>query len=204
MKTTSKNKRIQVITKVVLIIYLVALSLSLFSCTKKDKEPAASDDAPIVYALEKGTKIPESEYGSSIFTCGYRSEKEVFDMDNVSITVFFGGCYDDISQELEKNSFPNYYISLSNEKGHTIVLKTVYEEFISEKYRTTWTYSFEDGYGIVEYNHFETITIPKQLFVAEKGTILFTLGYEYMYFAETTIYYEKIGNTIRLSSEEIK
>lgn len=207
MNIFSKNKKIERILRIIILLYILSAALCLFSCTSNEAQETTKreEDKEIVYLLEKGIIIPSSEYGSSIFTCGYRSEKDTFDINNVTLTLLFGGNYDkDISKELKNHSYPNFFISLTNEKGHSIVLKTVYEELISEKYRTTWDYFFEDDCGIVDYGYFESITIPKQLFVSERGSVLISIGHEYMYIMETVVYYELTGDTITLSSEQIK
>ena len=208
MNIFSKNNKIKYISRIIILLYILSAVLCLFSCTQKNDGQGTTNmegDKEIVYLLEKGVKIPSSEYGSSIFTCGYRSEKETFNVNNVTLMLLFGGNYDkDISKELKNHSYSNFFISLTNEKGHSITLKTVYEELVSEKYRTTWSYSFEEDYGIVDYGYSESIIIPKQLFVSEKGSILISIGHEYMYITETVVYYAMSGDTITLSSKEIK
>lgn len=92
--------------------------ITLFSCAGKngavnDTEEKEQDGEKI-YLLEKGFKIPESNIGRiSNITCGYRSEHTVFDINNVTLTFFYGGNFEaDISNELQMQSYPFFTFPL--------------------------------------------------------------------------------------------
>ena len=204
MKKTIKNKIISIFT----VILLLALAMGLASCGggNNNKTTAENEYQEPVYVLEKGIFFEGAEiYLVSNYTIAYRSEKDTFDINDVRLTVLYGGCFaEDIDEELQKNSFPYFSINVINEKGSEIVVKNVYEEFVSEKYRTTWQYDTQKGDTTIEYKHAEEIIIPSHVFVSQKGSIVITLAHEYMYFSDITLFYEKNGDTVILSSKEIK
>ena len=187
-----------------IVLLLLSLSLSLFACTEKESTGEIENEE--TYLLEHGFTISNKEIDYiSRYSCGYKCEKLEYDIENVELLLFYGGYFvDDLALEKENQSFPTFSIILTNEKGHESTVKNVNEEFVSEKYRSVWKYSQEEGCTIITYNHSESLKIPSQFFMSEKGTIIITLESGGMYFASTTLYYAKNGSTVTLSSKEFK
>lgn len=205
MNKIIKNKTISILT----IVLLLSFMMGLASCTEKNNTTTTEKKEEYkepVYVLENGIFFEGAEiYGESSYTIAYRSEKDTFNINDVRLIVLYGGCFEeDLAEELKKNSFPYFSINVINEKGSEIIVKNIYEEFVSEKYRTIWEYDTEKGDTTIRYNHAEEIVIPKQMFVSQKGSIVITLAHEYMYLSDITLFYEKNGDTITLSNKEFK
>lgn len=137
----------------------------------------------IVPSLNKPTQPTKLEWGfesnggaEPSESCAYMSETNTFDIDNVTLTFYFGADFSsDINQELEfvRNipEFDVYFADADRNPIYTIRHST--ENFVSEEYRVTWI--FDENYNVKEkiYNHSESITIPKELFTEEQGVIRF-------------------------------
>ncbi len=137
----------------------------------------------IVPSLNKPTQPTKLKWGfesnggaEPSESCAYMSETNTFDIDNVTLTFYFGADFSsDINQELElvRNipEFDVYFADADRNPIYTIRHST--ENFVSEEYRVTCVY--DENYNFIEkiYNHSESITIPKELFTEEQGVIRF-------------------------------
>lgn len=109
--------------------------------------------------------------------CAYKSDTNEFEMDNVSLTFFYGGLFaSDINQELENvrniPEFDVYFGDADNEPVYTIAHSN--ENYVSEKYRCD-IITDESQLVKIGFTHSEVITIPKSLFSEEQGVIRFCI-----------------------------
>jgi hypothetical protein len=130
--------------------------------------------------IEAGFQYSSNEPLPSEF-CAYKSDTNEFDIDNVSLTFFYGGVFSsDINQELEDGrnipEFDIYFGDANNEPIYTIA--HINENFISEKYRCDIIDIITDESQSVKisFNYSEDIKIPKSLFSEEQGVISFCIS----------------------------
>ena len=141
--------------------------------------------------------------------CAYKSEKNEFYIDNVTLDFYYSIYYYESEEYTQKNicSFPSFDLYFSDGKDKQIFVKHVDENFVSEKYRCDFV---EDENGIISkihYNHSETHTIPKDIFTKEYCIVYFAvyssnaLEYEQKYqcIASAHIYYKLEGDKVTLS-----
>lgn len=145
--------------------------------------------------------------------CSYRSEKRTFDIDDVTLTFYFGGHfnYSEDGYEHPLYDYPDGYdIFMKNDSGKEIFIRHSTDNFVSEKYyaRLIWDKEKKEFIDI-EYNYSENITIPKELFSNESGIIYFYLmGDNILYpnnqygITGVTIYYIKSDNKILLFADK--
>ena len=190
---TNTNTIKQILAKVMLII-MISSVLTLVSC-KGD-------------GLEAGFKMSIRGSGEvNLFSLAYKSDTDQFDINNVTLTFYYGvACEDDIEYVRKTRfNYPNFELYFYNDEQTHILARRVEENLVSEKYRC-WI-----GRGSrMVFNHSEELTIPKELFTKETGVICLGL---YGADARTNeeepkllnlieIYYKKDGDKITLSSEE--
>lgn len=167
---------------------------------------------------EKGKGLDsESEQSSngwedSIFWCEYESDKTVFDIDDVTLDFYYGVNFI-FSVEYERAetvNVPSFDLYFVNKEDHRIFIRHVEENFVSEKYRC---YYVKDENGKFtsnrHYNHFETHTVPKELFTQESSSFYFAVYGadtkssipEYRCLVSAPIYYKLDGEKVTLSSK---
>ena len=122
--------------------------------------------------LEGGFNYPSLDALPSNIFCGYRSEHSEFDINNVTLNFYYGCVFlTDLEYELTMKSYPNFEIAFQHENGEKFTVKKVDENLISEKYscEAVW----DENWYIVDmiFNHSESLTIPKELFINETGII---------------------------------
>lgn len=182
------KKIIKIVARVMLVVLLISSALTLSSCGNKGIEAgfegAGKDMAPL-------------------FACAYRSDKSKFEIDDVTLTFYYGGAFEtNVERDrIERFSYPTFEIYFVNDEETHILVKRVEENLVSEKYRT-WI-----GRGSKRFfNHSEEFTIPKELFTKESGMICFYIygndvlkndGPEIICSIE--IYYNNDDNKITLS-----
>jgi len=151
------------------------------------------------WALESGfdDKWTNGNPPKSPYQCAYRSDKTEFDLDDVTLTFFYGNIrvtagtsyagnnfYSFNREELiEKTSHIEVYWSQS---GEDTIIKTISpEEFFSDEYARKG----EGREGM--YNHSEVLTIPRELFEIPKKA-----GYEgVIWFGIQEVYKEELHLT---------
>ena len=107
--------------------------------------------------------------------CAYKSEKRVYDIDEVSVEFFYGfSNVGSIETVRESFNIPCFELYFFNDIGDCMLIKSVQENFISEKYRVTPKLRNEKTVGY-SYNHSEIYTVPKELFTSENGKIYFSI-----------------------------
>ena len=161
-----KANKTKIVARVMLVILLISSAINLAGCGNK--------------GLEAG----ESKYGDFIpmFMCGYKSDNNEFDIDNVTLD-FYYGC------TAYKYSVPRFELYFSDEKENMYLIKKVDEELTSEKYNIETKYvpflmrSFINN---LTYNYCEKITIPKELFDKKEGYLFFMISTESLYYGETS------------------
>lgn len=129
----------------------------------------------------------------------YYSEISEFDIDNVSLTFYFGLVIYDLDVAIKDGGdmpwFEMYFREF-NEKGllSEYLIRRNEESFISEKYLITETNRYS-----------ETIKMPKELFVNSTGKILFCIDGEFKgkvgLYSKVAIYYKSNGEKVILSNK---
>lgn len=124
-------------------------------------------------SLESGFYAYYDCVGSTAFHCAYKSDKTEFDIDNVTLDFYYGVEYLFTEEdERETIDIPSFDLYLSNGKSPKISIKHVEENLISEKYRCHIAW---DEDSKITYNHCETVTIPRELFVEESECLYFSV-----------------------------
>lgn len=168
-----------------LIILLVSCSMLVTGCDFEANESnnACTDSSSCIdnpIPLEYGFEFSSGEDEAiRIFFCAYRSPTNVFDIDNITLDFYYGVDYHPYSPEYIQEilySYPYFEVAFKSEGEEKVIIKTVEENFISEKYNCEVVYT-EDRMDIkrVIFNHHETFTIPKEVFTKETGIIYFSV-----------------------------
>ena len=116
-------------------------------------------------------------------TAAYESDTRVFDIDDVTLTFYYGHSFGKTEEEVEHNrthgnSYPEFSLYFQDENGTRYLIRHVDENFVSTKYSCTWIVD-DDWYIIdIEYNYSETITIPRECFINEEGYFGFIILHE--------------------------
>ena len=197
MKNTNlKLNKTKLVSRLMLVILLLTSTLILASCENQNK----------------GLEVGFTPYGEMDFSCAYRSDKTKFDIDDVTLTFYYGGFYEyNIESEIKNRfSYPTFELYFCDEKLDNIILvKRVEENLVSEKYRVYSTLKFFNKH-VIEYKHSEIITIPKELFAEDWGIIYFCLyganvreDSEVKIITSVQISYKKDGDTITLLGETL-
>ncbi|MDE5868083.1 MAG: hypothetical protein K2H02_03970 [Anaeroplasmataceae bacterium] len=116
--------------------------------------------------------------------CAYKSETNEFDIDNVTITFYYGGDFDeDLNSYLKHTNIPEFDVYFAeyrydeNGKQHYEPLYLIdhrKENFVSEKYRCRLNNPYDNPTFLI-FNYSEEITIPKELFTKNRGTLWFSV-----------------------------
>lgn len=204
-----------------LMILLTVFCLLLTGCNpliKNRGNENTDTDVLTEGPLEHGFKL-SYEYGahvtdSPIYKVAYRSNTNLFDINNVTLEFSYGGSYTfNISYEREHfHSIPYFDLYFTGPSEEKILVKRVNENFVSKKYSYTTEDSVKDGIVTETYtfNHTETLTIPKELFTKDKGQIYFSIYgedkrdkpvVEYKLIISTGISYKIEGEKVWLSNK---
>lgn len=107
--------------------------------------------------------------------CAFKSETNVFDIDDVTLDVYFGGNFFEGVDTIRENSksYPSFELYFENDQGKECFVKRIDENFISEKYSCELICDKDWNLIEIKYNYHETLTIPAELFTEEKGMIWF-------------------------------
>ena len=198
MSITSKKIVFAACACSIIAAILIGIFVLFFS-----NSPVTAEKLEWGFVYEEGDEIPSD-------SCAYRSESNVFDIDDVTLTFYFGGVFSpEIEQEHEfgRNipEFDVYFGDANLAPMYTIRHST--DNFVSEEYRVTWV--FDESYNVTEmiYNHSEEITIPQSIFSEEQGVIRFCVGgtnineveQEYKTIACAYISYKIVDGKVKLS-----
>lgn len=167
--------------------------------------------------LESGFYFPYGLNQIGVWHAACRSEKSVFDINDVTLTFYYGDdfVYADLETYRRRNFTYQYYeLYFANEALTKILIRHVDEDFVSEKHRCKYRCNDYGEVTEIIFNHSEELTIPKELFTKEEGIVYFYVtgwgtagrligteeeGYMMRTIADIPIYYEKDGNTIKLT-----
>ena len=141
------------------------------SCGEKETETVEKFEN----SIESGFTLPNDGCETSIFQCAYKSDKTVFDIDNVTLDFYYGGYYNpSVEYELIFTDIPSFELYFEDDGGEKYYIKQVEENFISEKYNCEF---IDNGEYIIDiiFNYSESITIPKEIFTKDSGYIYFTI-----------------------------
>ena len=190
---------------------LTGCSFDLFTGTDNNQ-----DNLDSTAGLEYGFVFSSSSSSAPTKNtrCAYKSDKNEFDIDDVTLDFFYGGIYPSGVDLANGASYPSFELYFTDEKdnkmNHKIFVKRVEENFVSEKYRCFQNYDETNHTVSIKYNHSETITIPKEIFTEDTGLIRFQVygininAIEPKVEAITgvNIFYKKIDQKIILSSKK--
>lgn len=137
--------------------------------------------------------------------CAYKTQKRVLDIDNVTLELYYGM----LSQYNYNNDFICAETYCKKPKGEKIQLKSVTETVYSDKYSIDIRKIHKIFYYTVKYdfNYHETIKIPREVFVGDKGYFFVVFGVQEgdkNYTNSQTIYYRVKGDKVELSTKEFK
>lgn len=110
----------------------------------------------------------------------YRSDTNKFDIDNVSLSVSFGGffCYEFSDSINAYMDVPEFDLFFTNENSECIYLVRHSTENLASK-----EYNVITGYKGTrrKFNHSEMVTIPKELFSKQRGLLCLCIaGIDFM------------------------
>lgn len=128
--------------------------------------------------IESGFRYSNYEPLPSDF-CAYKSDTNEFDINNVSLTFYYGGIFSPNIEHEQKNgrNIPEFDVHLYNVENKTICITThIDENFISEKYRCSFmTEKEKTDFVEISFSYSEKITIPNELFSENQGEICFSI-----------------------------
>ncbi len=143
------------------------------------------------------------------FKVAYKSDKREFDLDNVTMDFYYGHLIPGVW--MEETTF---YIEFEN-GDKKILVKTINgDDFFNGEYTVDWSTDTKSifSFSLYDYNHHETITIPRELFVGEKGSFRFQMSMKYLTeegngdyregMAGVRLYYKVDGDKVILSDKE--
>ena len=198
-----KNK--QFIFKIISLILILSILFIFTACDKSNENTG----------LENGFEIGAG-CASPPNLCAYKSDKVIFDIDDVTFDFYYGVSYINNYYKgcmlLDVQSFPVFDVLFQDENGKEYIVKHVEENFVSEKYRVEKI--FDENYNVTEiiFNHSETLTVPKEVFIYNKGYFYFQVRGDNMSKSGTKnqtitgacIYYKVEGEQVILSSKKFK
>ena len=181
-----QTKKTKLIARVMLLVLLLTSVLILTACIEKE-------------GLEAGFKWREHPDASMDYFCAYRSDKREFNIDDVTLTFYYGGL-----RGLDCYAFRLYF---ENKNGDVYLIKQVTNHNPDDYKVHCEGYTRWDSYRVFDFC--ENITIPKELFVNDSGYIFFCLDVIHVSWQEDTwynanreiIYYNVVGNTVELSEK---
>lgn len=150
--------------------------------------------------------------GGWVGDIAYKSQKNTFNIDDVTLTVSFGSFlsgYGPVDCDV-----PEFDIYFADPSGYLDVsiydLKTVEDQFFSEKYDIDFVDDRPNGVYYYEYAYSEEITIPKELFTENEGIIRLVIAgmniaehsdyvNDYLILGQADIKYQLQGDEVILS-----
>ena len=147
------------------------------------------------YSCSDILRLRRSGRGRVRKKCAYRSEVNVFPVNDVTLDYSFGWLSN--ASPPEESVVDVYFINIETET--CCYIKTI-TDYNTEKY--TFLANRKD---VIHFNHTEALTIPEELFVGKKGTIRLSLRTEERSFGwGGNVYYYRTGDTVFLSETYIK
>ena len=208
------------------LLLLLTLCLLLTGCGQKTTPPDNGDETQNEdgtgsggeetngsQGLESGFNNEGNSCAMSHFHCAYKSEKNEFEIDDVTLEFFYGRQHTfgaEYALETGGYDIPTFDLYFKEDGGEKILIKHVEENFISDKYNIDFDYH---GNNPTKYYFSETLTIPEQLFSKERGMIWFEIygtnikegdNAKYKAFAGVYLFYKKDNGKVILSNKEFK
>ena len=184
-KKTMKNTnfKTKLIARIILLVLLLASAVNFTACGKK--------------GLEAGFEYREHPHAYWDHFCACRSNKREFDISDVTLSFYYGGT--------KGMDLPSFGIYFENEEETVYLIKEIknhnHEQYIvNNEYKQFLFFNKI----IRTFTHSENITIPKELFVNNRGHILFYMKANDLgdlYLGTVAIYYKVEGNTVFLSEK---
>lgn len=182
-------------------VFIAALLIGLF--VPSNNSPTVEKPLEWGFKYENGCEMPSK-------VCAYRSDTNTFDIDNVTLTFYFGGIFGpDVNFYREHAmNVPEFDIFFGDSNFEPIqLIRHSNDNFVSEEYNVTLL--IDENYNTTEikYNHSEIVTIPKELFTKQQGIINIGIGGidilerepKYDRITSVTISYDIIGEKVVLS-----
>lgn len=195
---TDKKPIIGFICVMLSCVLVIGLTLGLLISAGRNTADGSTADSTTETAENSSKEVPEfpSEiepelqwgykfyYGSGsgcgtniIGQIACKSQKNTFNIDNVTLTISYGAMEAKYgpSKEFDVPEFDIYFAEFNprSENVYPCVyhVKTVKEQFFSEKYAVNMVDDRANRVYYYEFNHSEEITIPKELFTESEGEI---------------------------------
>lgn len=168
------KKQIKIIVS---ILILCAFSLSLFACSNSEKYPEGPVEAGFESSREKDALVPD--ISNWILSCGYRLETNAYELGkSIPVTLYYG--VPTYRQPYDYEDPNNVIISVYNAKKADEALiyrETTIGELYDENSLAGKKYIETEDEIITKivYNHSEEREIPSEMFIGEKGTIIFEI-----------------------------
>ncbi len=153
---------------------------------------------------------------TSWLTIKFHNEQEKCDIDDVRISVSYGGAfYSEAMAENYRNhsiDYPSFDLYIVDDNYNQYLIRHVDENLVSTKYSYAPDYENDTPIEDRIFNHTETVTIPEEAFTQSNGYILFSVygknmhstNSKYGLISEIAIYYKIEENKVVLSSTKIK
>ncbi|MBQ9760358.1 MAG: hypothetical protein IJW16_03295, partial [Clostridia bacterium] len=148
--TTERMKRRNLFVRMVLILLILAMPLT--SCAQTEPTGQGTEESTEATGIMDGFTVGDGDESLCI-TCAYKSDKTVFDIDDVTLTFYYGGdFYDSLELELEKGyNIPWFELYFKDENGKKYFIRRVEENLVSEKYRMTYVRDQEKQHATRSY-----------------------------------------------------
>lgn len=202
------KKQIKIIVS---ILILYAFSLSLFACSNSEKYPEGPVEAGLESSSMKNACVPDRS-GENLF-CGYKLETNVYELGkSIPVTLYYG--VPTYRQPYDYEDPNNVIISVYNAKKADEALiyreTTIGELYEENSLADDIEEEAENDTILIRtiYNHSEKREIPSEMFIGEKGTIIFEIEHldvrpqVFCYgWNSQSLYYRIENGMIYLSSE---
>ncbi len=158
-------------------VFVSVLVISILIPTmNSDKPPIGNTGLESGFTASSGEPIPDN-------WCAYKSATNEFDIDNVTLTFYFGTI---MPKEVTDEYIENYLENGINIPEFDVYFGDTYcnplylirhstENFISTEYSCYIEDYYSKEVNII-YNHSETVTIPQELFTRQQGAISFYIS----------------------------
>ncbi len=148
--------------------------------TQYTPSPTPTDSAETSISTSTSNNIQNGE-ASPWLKMSVKSDDYTFDIDDVTLTLFYGSTVLDPEFERENGlDVPYFDIYFKNNEGNEILYKHVEENLISFKYNSKTIIEMLDrnnGKIVgIKYDYSEQITIPKEIFTKNEGTVSVTIN----------------------------
>lgn len=194
----NKKKRFIIIGTIILLVLALTVTVAIVLITKNG-------------GLKQGFSISYGCEDMNPVCCAYQSDQKIFDINDVTLDFYYGAIGGPMSGYKDRCVVTTVHFKHKDQERK--VIKVLEESIFSEKYDIYDTDRLFVNVLDLEYNYSEKITIPKELFINETGSITFNIYSEVFnengvsgasYGTSQPIYYKVTGNKVELSTKEFK